>query len=161
MRPRISIWGSVRPSVGPSVRRSVGDAFVKNKENHYFRANNCSRRYTRRISCNHIIIQSFNHHISEKCRIFDIVTELSRVYPLMDHRLIWRFYNRSRSTRSKTALIRPHVGLGGQIYKKSDFLDLGIFQQTLLKLAIRTYSNQWGSMSWSWPCHRPTMRICE
>ena len=56
---------SVGPSVGPSVRRlvrpSVGDAFVKNKGNHYFRANNCRRRYTRQISCNHIIIQSFNH----------------------------------------------------------------------------------------------------
>ena len=27
---------SVRPSVRPSVRWLVGDAFVKNKENHYF-----------------------------------------------------------------------------------------------------------------------------
>ena len=62
MRPRISITGHVRPSVGRSVGRSVGDAFVKNKENHYFRPNNCRRRYTRQISCNHIIIQSFNHH---------------------------------------------------------------------------------------------------
>ena len=70
MRPRISITGHVRPSVGRSVglsvgrsvRPMVGDAFVKNKENHYFRANNSSRRETRRISCNHIIIQSFYHH---------------------------------------------------------------------------------------------------
>ena len=77
----------------------------------------------------------------------------------MDHSLIWGFYNRSLSTRTKTALIRPHQGLGGQIYKKSDFLNLGNFQQTSLKLAIRTFSNQWGSMSWSWACHRPTMRI--
>ena len=30
MRPRISIRGCVRPSVGRSVRRSVRDAFVKN-----------------------------------------------------------------------------------------------------------------------------------
>ena len=50
------------PSVGRSVRPSVGDAFVKNKGNHCFPANNCRRRYTRQISCNHIIIQSFNHH---------------------------------------------------------------------------------------------------
>ena len=62
MCPRISIWGSVRLSVGLSVRRSVGDAFVKNKENNHFWANNYSRRYSRRISCNHIIIQSFHHH---------------------------------------------------------------------------------------------------
>ena len=34
----------------------------KKRENYYFRANNCRRRYTRRISCNHIIIQSFHHH---------------------------------------------------------------------------------------------------
>ena len=105
------------------------------------------------------LVGSRLNHIRKNAVFFYIVTELSRVYPLMDHRLIWRFYNRSRSTRSKTALIRPHVGLGGQIYKKSDFLDLGIFHQTSLKLAIRTYSNQWGSTSWSWPCHRPTMRI--
>ena len=32
MRPRISLTGFVRPSVG----RSVGDAFVKNEENQYF-----------------------------------------------------------------------------------------------------------------------------
>ncbi len=49
---------SVRPSVGRSVRRSVGHAFVKNKENHYIQANNCRSRYTRQISCNHIIISS-------------------------------------------------------------------------------------------------------
>ena len=41
MRPRISITGSVHPSVGRSVGRSVhpsvGDAFVKNNENRCFR----------------------------------------------------------------------------------------------------------------------------
>ena len=34
MRPRVSLRGSVRPSVG----RSVGDAFVKGRETHYFQA---------------------------------------------------------------------------------------------------------------------------
>ena len=37
-------------------------SWTKNKENQYFRANNCKRRYTRQISCNHIIIQLFHHH---------------------------------------------------------------------------------------------------
>ena len=40
MRPRISITGPARPPVRrparPSVRSSVGDAFVKNKENRCF-----------------------------------------------------------------------------------------------------------------------------
>ena len=36
MCPSISITGSVRPSVGWSVGRLVGDAFVKNKGNQYF-----------------------------------------------------------------------------------------------------------------------------
>merc|ERR1711951_309795 len=57
-----SVGPSVRPSVRRSVRWLVGDAFVKNKENHYFRANHCSKRYTRQISFNHVIIQSFHHH---------------------------------------------------------------------------------------------------
>ena len=30
--------------------------------NKYVTGVNCKRRYTRRISCNHIIIQSFHHH---------------------------------------------------------------------------------------------------
>ena len=50
MRPRISITGSVRPSVGRLVGRSVGDAFVKNKGNQYFRPN------SQKESCNHVII---------------------------------------------------------------------------------------------------------
>ena len=70
MRLRISKRGSVRPSIRPSVRPSVrrsvgpwvGNAFVKNEENHYFRANNYKGRYTRQIWCNDIIIQSFHHH---------------------------------------------------------------------------------------------------
>ena len=41
------LYNRVCPSVAPSVRRLVGDALVKIKENHYFRANNC--RCTRRI----------------------------------------------------------------------------------------------------------------
>ena len=57
-----SVGRSVRPSVGPSVGPSVSDAFVKNKENHYFQANNCSRRYNGQISCNHVIIKSFHRH---------------------------------------------------------------------------------------------------
>ena len=36
---------SVRPSDHRSVRPLVGDAFAKNEENHYFLANNFSRRY--------------------------------------------------------------------------------------------------------------------
>ena len=56
-------------------------------------------------------------------------------------------------------LLDPIKVLVGKFTKKSDFLNLGNFQQTSLKLAIRTFSNQWGSMSWSWACHRPTMRI--
>ena len=57
MRPRISITGSVRPSVRPSVgpsvrwsvRRWVGHAFVKNKENQYFWVNSWQSKYTRLI----------------------------------------------------------------------------------------------------------------
>ncbi len=60
------LYMRICPSVHRSVRRSVGPwvghAFVENKEYPYFRANNCSRRYTRRISCNHIVIQSFHQH---------------------------------------------------------------------------------------------------
>ena len=78
MRPRISITGYVRWSVNPfvrwSVRPSVGDAFVKNKENHYFCPKNCRRRYTRQISCNHIIIQSFNHHEDASLALWALLT---------------------------------------------------------------------------------------
>ena len=63
---------SVRRSVGPL----VGDALVKNKENHYFRANNCWRRYTRQISCNHIIIQSFNHHLDASLALWALFHSL-------------------------------------------------------------------------------------
>ena len=45
MRPRTSMRGSIRPSVRLSVRPSVGHACVKNKENQYFRANKCQRRF--------------------------------------------------------------------------------------------------------------------
>ena len=77
LRPRISkrvypsVGLSVCPSVVLSVRPSVGDAFV-NKENRYFRANNCSRRYTRRIACKHIIIQSFHHHEDASSALWDL-----------------------------------------------------------------------------------------
>ena len=37
MRPRISIIGLVRPLVGPFVRPSVGNAFVKLGENGFLR----------------------------------------------------------------------------------------------------------------------------
>ncbi len=51
MRPRIALTGSVR--------RPVADASVnKNKENQYFQPNNCKRRYSKQILCNHIITQS-------------------------------------------------------------------------------------------------------
>ena len=36
MRPRISIWGSVRPSVGPSVRRSVGPSVRRSVGRSFF-----------------------------------------------------------------------------------------------------------------------------
>jgi len=55
MRPRISITGSVRPSVrrsvGRSVRPSVGHTFVKNKINQHFRVK-------------YVIIQSCHHEDS-------------------------------------------------------------------------------------------------
>jgi len=54
---------------------SVGDAFVKNKENHDFRVNDCRRRYTRQISCNHIIIQSFNHHEDASLALWALFNE--------------------------------------------------------------------------------------
>jgi len=54
MRHRFFIRGSVRPSVSKAVGRSVGlsvrQAFLKNKENQYFRPNKCRRRFTRLIS---------------------------------------------------------------------------------------------------------------
>ena len=34
-----------------SVRRSVGDAFVKNKGNQYFRANKCQKRFSKLTRC--------------------------------------------------------------------------------------------------------------
>ena len=51
MRPRFSIRGSVRPSVGQLVDPSVGHAFVKNKENQHFWANKCPSRYIRFTRC--------------------------------------------------------------------------------------------------------------
>ena len=60
------LYKRVCPSIRQSVHPTVGDAFVKNKENHHFWVNNCRRRYSRWIWCNHIInddiIQSFHHH---------------------------------------------------------------------------------------------------
>ena len=43
MRPRISIRGCVRPSVGPLVGRSVGNAFVKIAENGIMQDEGASR----------------------------------------------------------------------------------------------------------------------
>ena len=47
----LHLYKRVCPSVGPSVRLSVGHAFVKNKGNQYFRANQCQRRFTRLARC--------------------------------------------------------------------------------------------------------------
>ena len=58
MRPRISIWGSVRPSVRPSVGPSVRPWVTlssKTGKSMILIANND-------VSCNLIIIQSFQHH---------------------------------------------------------------------------------------------------
>ena len=46
MRPRISLTGSVRPSVGWLVGWLIGDAFVKNNENQCFWPFKCCRRRT-------------------------------------------------------------------------------------------------------------------
>ena len=54
MRPRISIRGSVGPSVRPSVSWLV-TLSSKTGKSMILIANND-------VSCNHIIIQSFNHH---------------------------------------------------------------------------------------------------
>ena len=62
----------------PSIRPSVGDTFVKNKENPYFQANDCRRKYTRQISCNHIIIESFNHHEDASSAISALFKRLER-----------------------------------------------------------------------------------
>ena len=50
-------------SVGPSVRWLVDDAFVKNKENHYFQANNCRRSSGGTQDESHVITSSYNHFI--------------------------------------------------------------------------------------------------
>ena len=60
MLPRISITGSVRWSVGRSVRRLVRDAFVKNKENQCFRANNLRGGI---LDGSHVITSSYNHFL--------------------------------------------------------------------------------------------------
>ena len=70
---------SVRRPVGPSVGPSVGRWRFrkKNKENHYFRANNCRMRHNRQISCNHIIIQSFHHHEEASLALWAFLIRLS------------------------------------------------------------------------------------
>ena len=66
MLPRISIWGSVRPSVRPW----VGHAFVKYGKIVILIANND-------VSCNHIIIQSFHHHEDASLAVWALLLQAS------------------------------------------------------------------------------------
>ena len=77
----IRLCPSVGPSVRPLVGWLVGDAFVKNKENQYFRANDWKRRCTRQISCNHIIIQSFHHHEDASLALWALFSSIFFVLP--------------------------------------------------------------------------------
>ena len=105
MRPRISITGSVRPSVGllvsRSVRRLVGHAFVKNKGNQYFWANIWQRKYTRFTRCISIFIGRLSLHrsvspfisLSIKSRHHTIITSSwGRIVGLMGlvHVTLWK-----------------------------------------------------------------------
>ena len=74
---------SIRLSVGLSVRLSVGDAFVKNKENQWFRVYDCKRKYTRQISYNHIIILSVHHHEDASLALWALFL-IARREPLTD-----------------------------------------------------------------------------
>ena len=100
MRPRISIWGSVRPSVRRSVRRSVrpsvSDAFVKNGKIDDF------------VRWNHIIIQSFHHHEDASLALWALF-DLSIYY--IDHSLMRKLFLISgtiRLTGREEDLHSPH-----------------------------------------------------